>query len=118
MTPWTVAHQAPLSTGFSRQEYWSGVSCPSPEALPNTEIKPESPALQVDSLLSEPPGKPRNMELGGLALLQGIFPTQEWIQGLLHCMWILYQQSYQGSPSRLTKVFLNGKINKHLDLSC
>ena len=56
--PWTVACQAPLSTEFSRQEYWSGKPFPSLGDLPNPGIKPESPALQADSLLSEPPGKP------------------------------------------------------------
>ena len=56
-TPWTVAHQAPLSKGFSRQEYWRGLPFPFPGDLPNPGIKPTSPALQVDSLLSEPPGK-------------------------------------------------------------
>ena len=52
-TPWTVVHQAPLSMGFSRQEYWSGLPCPPPGDLPNPGIKPESPvspALQADSL--------------------------------------------------------------------
>ena len=57
-TPWTVTLQAPLSVGFSRQEYWSWLPCPPPGALPNSGIKPRSPASQVDSLLSEPPGKP------------------------------------------------------------
>ena len=50
--------QAPLSMGFSRQEYWSGLPCPPPGHLPNPGIEPRSPALQADSLLSEPPGKP------------------------------------------------------------
>ena len=58
-------------------------------------IKPRSPALQVDSLPSEPPGKTKNIGVGSLSLLQGIFPTQELNQGLLHCRWILYQLSYQ-----------------------
>ena len=58
VTPWTVARQAPLSMGFSRQN--TGVSCH--------------------------------------GLLQGIFPTQGLNPGLLHCRWILYQLSYQGSP--------------------
>ena len=58
-TPWTVAHQAHLSMGFSRQEYWSGLPFPSPGDLPNPGIKPRSPALQADTLTSEPPGKPR-----------------------------------------------------------
>ena len=44
-TPWTVAYQAPLSTGFSRQEYWSGLPFPSPGDLPNPGIEPRSPAL-------------------------------------------------------------------------
>ena len=50
VTPWTIAHQAPLSIGFSRQEYWSGLPCPSPGDLPNSGIEPGSPALQADSL--------------------------------------------------------------------
>ena len=58
--PWTVAHQAPLSMGFSRQEYRNGLLCPPPGDLPNRGIKPRSPALQEDSLPSEPPGKPIN----------------------------------------------------------
>ena len=55
-TPWTVAHQAPPSMGFSRQEYWSGLPFPSPGDLPNAGIKPRSPALQADALSSELPG--------------------------------------------------------------
>ena len=55
--PWTVAHQGPLSMGFSRQEYWSGLLCLPPEDLPNPGIKPGYPALWADSLPSEPPGK-------------------------------------------------------------
>ena len=57
-TPWTVAHQAPLSMGFSRQEYWSGLPFPSPGDLPDPGLEPRSPALQVDALTSEPPGVP------------------------------------------------------------
>ena len=58
MTPWTVASQAPTSTEFSRQVYQSGLPVPSPGDHPDPGIKPGSPALQVDSLLSKPPGKP------------------------------------------------------------
>ena len=54
-TPRMVAHQAPLSMGFSRQEYWRGLSFPSPGDPPDPGIKPGSPALQADSLPSEPP---------------------------------------------------------------
>ena len=52
-TPWTVAHQAPLSLGFSRQQYWSGLPFPSPGDLPDPGIEPGSPALQADSLPTE-----------------------------------------------------------------
>ena len=62
VTPWTIACQAPLSMGFSRQEYWSGLPFPSPGDLPNPGIEPRSPALQADSLPSEPPGKPKGLE--------------------------------------------------------
>ena len=58
VTQWTVAHQAPLSMEYSRQERWSGLSCPFPGYLPDPGVKPRSPALQVDCLSSEPPGKP------------------------------------------------------------
>ena len=57
MTLWTIALQAPLSLEFSRQEYWRGLPCSSPGDLPNPGIEPGSPALQADSLPSEPPGK-------------------------------------------------------------
>ena len=50
VTPWNIAHQAPLSMGFSRQEYWSGLPFPSPGDLPDTGIDLRSPALQTDSL--------------------------------------------------------------------
>ena len=58
VTPWTVACQAPLSVGFSRHEYWSGLPFPSPGDLPNPGIEAGSPPLQADTLPSEPPGKP------------------------------------------------------------
>ena len=56
VTPWTAARQAPLSTGFSRQEYWRGLPLPSPGDLPDPGREPQSPALLADSLPSEPPG--------------------------------------------------------------
>ena len=55
VTPWTVAYQAPLSMGFSSQEYWSGLPFPPPGDRPNPGIEPRSPALQADALPSEPP---------------------------------------------------------------
>ena len=57
LTPWTVAYQAPQSMGISRQEYWSGLPFPSPGELPDPGIKLVSPALEADTLPSEPPGK-------------------------------------------------------------
>ena len=63
VTPWTVAHQVPLSMGFSRQDYWRGLSCPSPGDLPNpgTETSsPSSPALASRVFTTAPLGKPRN----------------------------------------------------------
>ena len=58
VTPWTVACQAPLSMGFSRQEFQSGLPFPSPGDRPDSGIEPKSPALQVDSLPTELQGKP------------------------------------------------------------
>ena len=80
VTPRTVAHQALLSMGFSRQEYWSGLLCPPPGDLPNRGIKPRSPTLQADSLPAQPLGKPKNTGVGSLSLLQGIFLTQNQTQ--------------------------------------
>ena len=71
VTPWTVAHQPPLSMELSRQEYWSELPFPTPGDLSDPGIEPASPALQVDSLPSEPLGKP-----GGSIeseICQGIF---------------------------------------------
>ena len=66
---------------------------------PNPGIKPRSPAMQADSLLSELSGKAKNTGGGSLALLQGNFLTQESNQGLLLCRRILYQLSYEGVGS-------------------
>ena len=57
VTPWTVAHQAPLSTGFSGQEYWSRMPFPFPRDISNPETEPESPILQADILPTEIQGK-------------------------------------------------------------
>ena len=71
-TPWTVAHQAPPSMGFSRQEYWSGLPFPSPGDLPDPEIEPRSPALQADTLPSETPGNPQaGLRIGKLVSIYG-----------------------------------------------
>ena len=89
VTPWTVACQAPLSMGFSRLEYWSGLPFPSAGDLPGPGIKPKSPALQVDSLPSEPPGKPSGEQAGPL-LVTGKGPRKPWfcISGCCICLWL------------------------------
>ena len=76
-TTWTVAHQALPSMGFSRQGYWSGLPFPSRMDLPHPGIKPRSPALQADSLLSEPQ---RHSWTSGAAGAQG-----SWIRGEPSC---------------------------------
>ena len=68
---------------LSRPEYWSGEPCPSPGDLPNPGIEPRSPALQADSLPTEPHGKPKNTGVGSLFLLQWIFLTPGIEQGSL-----------------------------------
>ena len=65
VTLWTVDRQAPLSMGFSRQEYWSGLPCPPPGDLSDPGVEPKSPvspALQVDSLPAEPSGKSKTLD--------------------------------------------------------
>ena len=71
---------------------------PSPDDLPNPGIEPMSPALQVDSLPTELPGKPINIGLSCHALLERIFPTQGSNPGLPHYRLILYSLSHQESP--------------------
>ena len=61
MTPWAITHPAPLSMGFPRQGYWSGLPFPFPGNLTDPGVEPGSPTLQADSSLIEPPGKPQKM---------------------------------------------------------
>ena len=107
-TLWTASYQAPLSMGFFRQEYWSELPFPSPEDLPDPGIKPTSPvapALQADSISTEPPGKPslmtRQMQIKTIMrhyLIPSKWPSSKstknkWWIGcgekwtLLHCWW-------------------------------
>ena len=98
-TPWIVIHQISLSMEFSRQEYWSGLPFPFPRDHPNPGIKPRSPALQTDSLLSEPPGKP---------VLYSRFPLIIYfIHGKVHMSMLLSQFIPPSpSPSGSTCLFL------------
>ena len=82
-TPWTTACQASLSMGFSRKEYWSGLPFPPPGDLPKPGIKPRSPALQVDSVLSEPPGKHTvGIEVNLKKWSCSVVPNSLWPHGL------------------------------------
>ena len=90
MTPWTVARQAPLFMGVLQAGILEWLLCPLPGELPNPGIKTRYLSLQVDSLLSESPGKPKSIGAGSLSILQGNFLTQESNRGLLHYSWILY----------------------------
>ena len=85
---------------FFRQDYRSGLPFSSPGYLPNPGVKPRSPTLQADSLLSEPPGKSKNTGVGSLSLLQGIFSSQESNQGLLHCTQIVTAELSVGAEPR------------------
>ena len=96
-TPWIIACQTPLSMGILQTRILE-TPCPPPGELPNPGIELRYPELHVDSLPTEPQGKPKNTGVGSRSLLQGIFLTQELNQGLLHCRQILYQLRYQGSP--------------------
>ena len=71
-TLWTIAHQAPLSMGFSRQEYWSGLPFFAPGNFPDPGIEPRSTALQVDSLPAEPPGKPNSKTFSSVQSLSHV----------------------------------------------
>ena len=91
-----------------------GQSCPT--VCDPMDRAARSPALQTDSLLAEPPGKPKNTGVGSLSLSQGIFPTQEWNWGVLHCRWSLYQLSYPGSPHIHTCVICIVNLSKHQEI--
>ena len=99
--------------GFFRQECWSGLLCPPSADLSNSGIVPRSPAFQSDSLLPEPPRKPKNTGVVSLSFLQESFLIQESNLGLLHCGLILYQLSFQGSP-RLHQWNINLKFLKQM----
>ena len=100
------------SMEFCIQESWSAQAVP----FSRGSSQPRSPALHMDSLPSEPSGKPKNIGVGNLSLLQGIFPTQESNQGLLYCRQTLYWLSHQGRPyCKLDQWF---SLSVQLPLSC
>ena len=90
MTTWTVACQAPLSMEFSREEYWSGLPFPSPGDLPNPGIEPRSPALQADSLPSEPSEKLAFVEDSGNISSRIFFSTWTIFEIFIEFVTILF----------------------------
>ena len=121
MTPWTIVHEAPLSMGILQARILEWIAITPPGDLSNSGIESTSPALQADSLPSEPPGKPKSTRVGNLSLLQGNIPTQELNRGLLQCRQILYHLSYQGSPgvSKLgVHMLMSVKFSSCINLYC
>ena len=92
---------APLSIGFLQARILEWIAMPSSRRSSQTRDQTQVSCTAGDSLTSEPPGKPKNTGMGCLSLLQGNFPTQESNWDLLHQRQILYQLSYQRSPSVL-----------------
>ena len=103
-----VSQSCPTLRPHGLDSPWNSPGQPFPSSgdLPNPGIEPRSPSLQVDSLPTEPPGKPKNTGVGSLSLLQRMFLTQESNWGLLHCRRILYQLSFEGSSSRMRNLSL------------
>ena len=101
-----IAHQAPLSMGFSRQECWSELPFPSPGDFPDPGMELRSPALQVVSSLTELSGKSKNTGVGGHSLCQRTSPVQGSNWAVLHCRQTPRHLCYQGSWLKWT-----GEIN-------
>ena len=97
-TPWTAVCQAPLSIGFSRQEYWSGLPDPPPGDFPQPRDRTQVSTSQADALPSEAPGKPKNTGVGIAYPFSSGSPTQELNKGLLHCKWIFLPAELPGKP--------------------
>ena len=114
-TPWSVAHQAPPSMGFSRQEYWSGLPFPSPGDLPDPGIEPRSPTLQADALTSEPPGKPHPKaklvpKKRSLVVCCWTDPLQLSESQQNHCIWVCSANRWDALKSPFCRDnFLQGK---------
>ena len=107
----TTANQAPLSMGFSRQGYWSGWQFSSLGVFLTQRLNSGLLLLQVDSLPTEPPGKPKHTGVGSLSLLQRIFPSQESNQGFLHCQEDSLPTELPGKPQDTVSLSKNVKMN-------
>ena len=104
VTPWTAVHQTLLSLGILQAKILDWVAIPSSRGSSQPGYQNQV-RLEADSLPAEPLRMSKNTGEGSLSLLQGIFPTQESNQGLLNCMSIPYQLSYQESPYNLMITF-------------
>ena len=123
-TPWTVAYEAPLCMGFSRQGYWSALPLPSPGDLPNPGIEPGSPALQADTLPSEPPGNPcKFWSLGqedsleeGVVFFPGESHGQRSLAGCIafcHMHWTWLKATKHMYTGNYTQYLCVGTANRH-----
>ena len=120
VTPWTVAHKAPLSMEFSRQEYWSGLPFPSPVDLSNPGLEPGSSALQADTLPSESPGKPS--PYNSLHLLISNFqssllhPQHYYFFLFLFCTFIIVDLFHLSIIHfcKMPRIFLTGRLGGNL----
>ena len=116
-TAWTAAHQAPLSIRFPRHEYWSGLLFPSLGDLPDPEIKCGSPALQADSVLSEPP-ELRKMGMGYI-WVHWAMVCQVWVRSVLSSIsiepWFAKSEfdQYVSMVSSISKHLATGSIHMH-----
>ena len=106
------SYQGPQSMGILQARMLEWVAMLSSRGSSQQRGQTRSPTLQVDSLLSEPLGKPKNTGVGSLSLLQGNLLTQELNQGLLHCRRILYQLSFPRSPT-VSLLDTKNSINQH-----
>ena len=123
VTPWTVVHQAPLSMGFSRQEYWSGLPFPSPGELPDPGIEPRSPILQTDALLTELCGKPVSKGLRSIRVIQDqpILKISAFWQSLELCFntWVLsFNIFLNRDPSLFTLPQLDWGVKIYKSWNC
>ena len=115
-TPWTVAHQVPLSMGFSRQEYWSGLPFPSPGDLPDPGIEPMSPALEGRFFTAEPQGKPVTWVYPPPKFLFHTlpvwsFPSSTANRGMQCLLVTTTLGTWQSAPTRLCLFFKKFKVS-------
>ena len=114
-TLWIAAHQAPLSLGFSRQEYWSGSPCSPPGDLPHPGIEPTSPALAGGFFIAEPLGKPQSrVKCQSLGRVQLFATPQSAAHQTPLSMGFSRQEYWSGSPSLLQGIFPTQGSSPHL----